>query len=519
MMLDADVAACSPASVYRVLKAAGLLAGSSPAPSKRGPASFSRSRRTTTGTSTFSYLNIAGTFYFLCSVLDGSSRFIVQHDIREKMEESDIEIVLQLAREKHPAATPRIISDNGPQFIAKDFKEFIRIAGMTHVKTSPYYPQSNGKIERWHRTLKGDCIRTRVPLSLDDARRIVGDSSRTTTRSGSTAPSVTSRPRTSSTDASNRSSTPAIASWTRPANAAGFCGRPNANRPSVSPPSLNPSVSPLSRNAPPSTSPPSAPPSPSPRSCVCSASRPAAARGRQQRGPCPLHGSTSGTSRCFSANLDRNLFHCFKCNRGGNALELWAAAKRLTPYDAAIDLCDRLGLPLPILNGRNREEEPVAPFSPGRYNASAPNQDAVPITNSPRPFFQFTLSQDSPQILRSAAVTAVPGRREQVNELLKLPFNFIFFTGSTKVGKIVARAAAENLTPVLLELGGQNPALVDQTANIPDAAKKIAWGAMAWGGQWCTSPGYAYVHESVVDEFVAEAKKAVVDHVWRQSQE
>jgi len=116
-----------------------------------------------------------------------------------------------------------------------------------------------------------------------------------------------------------------------------------------------------------------------------------------------------------------------------------------------------------------------------------------------------------PKYFDPRAVTAVPGRREQVNELLKLPFNFIFFTGSTKVGKIVARAAAENLTPVLLELGGQNPALVDQTANIPDAAKKIIWGAMAWGGQWCTSPVYAYVHDSVVDDFVAEAKKAVVD--------
>jgi aldehyde dehydrogenase (NAD+) len=116
-----------------------------------------------------------------------------------------------------------------------------------------------------------------------------------------------------------------------------------------------------------------------------------------------------------------------------------------------------------------------------------------------------------PKYFDPRAVTAIPGRREQVSELLKLPFNFIFFTGSTKVGKIVARAAAENLTPVLLELGGQNPALVDQTANVPDAAKKIVWGAMAWGGQWCTSPGYAYVHESIVDDFVAEAKKAAIE--------
>jgi len=116
-----------------------------------------------------------------------------------------------------------------------------------------------------------------------------------------------------------------------------------------------------------------------------------------------------------------------------------------------------------------------------------------------------------PKYFDSGAVTIVAGGKEQNTELLKLSFDFIFFTGSTYVGKIVARAAAENLTPVLLELGGMNPAVVDETANIPDAAKKIVWGAMAWGGQWCTSPGYAYVHESVADAFVAEAKKALVE--------
>jgi aldehyde dehydrogenase (NAD+) len=109
------------------------------------------------------------------------------------------------------------------------------------------------------------------------------------------------------------------------------------------------------------------------------------------------------------------------------------------------------------------------------------------------------------------AVVTASGNRDQITELLKLPFDFIFFTGSTKVGKIVMRAAAENITPILLELGGQNPALVDETANIADAAKKIVWGKMAWGGQWCTSPGYAYVHEPVTKRFVAECKKAVVE--------
>ena len=115
-----------------------------------------------------------------------------------------------------------------------------------------------------------------------------------------------------------------------------------------------------------------------------------------------------------------------------------------------------------------------------------------------------------PKYFEPDAVTVVVGDREETTELLKLPFDFIFFTGSTRVGKIVARAAAENLTPVLLELGGQNPAIVDETANLPDAAKKIVWGKTAWGGQWCTSPGHACVHESVADRFVAEAKAALV---------
>jgi len=116
----------------------------------------------------------------------------------------------------------------------------------------------------------------------------------------------------------------------------------------------------------------------------------------------------------------------------------------------------------------------------------------------------------APKYFEPDAVAAVAGHREEITELLKLPFDFIFFTGSTSTGKVIARAAAENLTPVLLELGGQNPALVDETANIPDAAKKIVWGAMAWGGQWCMSPGYAYVHESVAEAFVAEAKAAPI---------
>ena len=175
MMLDQNVVAVSPSSVYRVLKNEGLLQRWNRKPSSKGQGFKGPSQPHEHWHIDVSYLNSKGTFYYLCGVLDGYSRYIVHWEIRESMTEGDVEIILQRAREKFPEAHPRIISDNGPQFIAKDFKEFIRISGMTHVRTSPYYPQSNGKIERWHRSLKSDCICPKCPLSLEDAREIVED--------------------------------------------------------------------------------------------------------------------------------------------------------------------------------------------------------------------------------------------------------------------------------------------------------------------------------------------------------
>ena len=175
MMIDADIVAVSPSSVYRVLSNAGLLKKWNGKKSKKGDGFVQPLKAHEHWHIDISYINICGTFYYMCSVLDGFSRYIVHWEIREAMKESDVEIILQRTREKFPDATPRIISDNGPQFIAKDFKEFIRISGMTHVKTSPYYPQSNGKLERYHRTIKSTCIRANTPLSLDDCQRLVID--------------------------------------------------------------------------------------------------------------------------------------------------------------------------------------------------------------------------------------------------------------------------------------------------------------------------------------------------------
>ena len=175
MMLDDDVVAVSPSSTYRVLKQAGVLGRRNFSPSKKGTGFVQPLAAHEHWHVDISYLNICGTFYYLCSLLDGYSRFLVHWEIRESMTEQDVETIVQRAREKFPGATPRIISDNGPQFVAKDFKEFIRLCGMTHVTTSPYYPQSNGKLERYHRTIKHDCIRQKTPLSLEEARRVVAE--------------------------------------------------------------------------------------------------------------------------------------------------------------------------------------------------------------------------------------------------------------------------------------------------------------------------------------------------------
>ena len=175
MMLDRDIVAVSPSSVYRVLSAAELLRRWNGKTSKKGTGFVQPLKPHEHWHIDVSYVNLCGTFYYLCSLLDGCSRYIVHWELRETMTEKDVEIILQRAREKFPEATPRIISDNGPQFIAKDFKEFIRMAGMTHVRTSPYYPQSNGKLERYHKTIKSECIRPKVALSLEESRSQIAD--------------------------------------------------------------------------------------------------------------------------------------------------------------------------------------------------------------------------------------------------------------------------------------------------------------------------------------------------------
>jgi putative transposase len=336
MMLDANVVAASPSSVWRVLHQAGLLARVNGQPSKKGTGFVQPLRAHEHWHVDVSYLNIAGTFYFLCSILDGYSRFIVHWEIREKMAEGDVETIIQRAREMYPNERPRIISDNGPQFIAKDFKEFIRICGMTHVKTSPYYPQSNGKIERFHRTIKGDCIRAQTPLSLEDARRLVTsyvahyNGIRLHSAIGYIAPKDMLEGRAKEIFAArDRKLAEARERRKTLRQATLQDGVATSARPSIDFAAVRAAIT-LAE--------------------VLALLRftPNSSRATQQRGPCPVHGSHNPTrSRCFSVDLAENLWHCFKCGKGGNALDLWSAVTSQNAYAAAVDLCQRLGRPLP----------------------------------------------------------------------------------------------------------------------------------------------------------------------------
>jgi transposase InsO family protein len=97
---------------------------------------------------------------------------IIHWDIHPELKEIDIEAIVQRAMAFCPWAKPRIISDNGPQFIAKDSKSFVRLSDIAHVLTSPCYPQSNGKLKRHHRSSKHECARPKTPLNLEDAKRL-----------------------------------------------------------------------------------------------------------------------------------------------------------------------------------------------------------------------------------------------------------------------------------------------------------------------------------------------------------
>jgi transposase InsO family protein len=172
MMIDDNIAAVSPSTTYRVLKSSGLLnRWSKVKKSSKGSGFIQPTRPHQHWHTDIKYVNFHGTFLFLISVIDGYSRYIVHHELRQNMQEFDVQITVQRALEKYPGVKPRLITDNGSQYISKDFAEYLKFAGLQHIRTSIAYPQSNGKIERYHRTIQQECIAAKSMINLEDARQ------------------------------------------------------------------------------------------------------------------------------------------------------------------------------------------------------------------------------------------------------------------------------------------------------------------------------------------------------------
>ena len=112
-------------------------------------------------------------------------------------------------------------------------------------------------------------------------------------------------------------------------------------------------------------------------------------------------------------------------------------------------------------------------------------------------------------------IHVIEGGIEETSELLSLKFDKIFFTGSTRVGKIVMQAAAKHLTPVTLELGGKSPTFIFKDADLKRAAQRLAWAKFVNGGQTCVAPDYVLIEDLVKDEFIQYFREEVIKHRGR----
>lgn len=181
-MADTGVAAVSPSSVYTILKAEGLIGRWQPAREAHRQGFVQPERPHEQWHTDIAYLNILGTQYFLLAVLDGYSRAILHHEIRRTMTTTDVEIVLERALATLPtdAPRPRLITDNGSQYVSAQFTQYLRTSGLSHSRTRVGHPQSNGKYERWNQTAKVECVRRMAlggrddPDALTEAQDVMG---------------------------------------------------------------------------------------------------------------------------------------------------------------------------------------------------------------------------------------------------------------------------------------------------------------------------------------------------------
>ena len=170
-MVDEDVAFLSPSSVYRVLSDADLLyrwkrstrSGQAP------PKPVKSNERWHTD---IMYLRIADSWYFLVTVLDAYSRYVVHWELLTSMRAADVRLVIQQALER-TGARPQIVSDNGSQFTAAEFKQLVRLFELDHIRIRTYHPESNGVLERFHRSTREE-LGDELLGTLGRARELIG---------------------------------------------------------------------------------------------------------------------------------------------------------------------------------------------------------------------------------------------------------------------------------------------------------------------------------------------------------
>lgn len=171
MMVDEDVAYLSPSSVYRILDDADLLyrwKRSRPTGERPAEPTAPHQRWHTD----LMYLRINESWYFLVTVLDAYSRYVVHWDVLTSMTAADVRLVIQEAL-RQTDARPEIVTDNGSQFTAKDFKKLVRDFDLEHIRIRTYHPESNGKVERFHRSTR-EALEPADLANLSAAREIIG---------------------------------------------------------------------------------------------------------------------------------------------------------------------------------------------------------------------------------------------------------------------------------------------------------------------------------------------------------
>lgn len=175
MMIDRDIAYVQPSSVYRILTEADVMRSRTIKSSSKGKGFTQPLGPHEQWHSDITNVTCGDTVYHLISIIDGYSRAVIAWSLREKMKTKDVNLVFQKATESFPDATPRCITDNGSQYKSREFTQFITRNHYSHTTTSPYYPQSNGKQERFHGSLKSECIRVMAPMNKADSERIIDE--------------------------------------------------------------------------------------------------------------------------------------------------------------------------------------------------------------------------------------------------------------------------------------------------------------------------------------------------------